>query len=74
MTNANDIGVTPETVRALCLALPQATEKPHFDRASFRVNNRIFVTLDPEDSRCVVKLLIADREALIARVIVNLTA
>jgi len=46
--------------------LPEATEKPHFDRTSFRVNNKIFVTLGPADDRCVVKLSSADREALLS--------
>ena len=36
--------VTPERARALALALPDAEEKPHFDRAAFRTR-RIFATL-----------------------------
>ncbi|MEO6540269.1 MAG: MmcQ/YjbR family DNA-binding protein [Ferruginibacter sp.] len=38
--------VTVETFRQMALALPGAVELPHFDRASFRVNKRIFATLD----------------------------
>ena len=31
--------------RALCLALPDVEERPHFDRAAFRTPARIFATL-----------------------------
>lgn len=37
-------------VRWLALALPEATEAPHFDRTSFRVRNKIFATVDPDGS------------------------
>lgn len=33
-------------LRRIALSLPGTTERPHFDRASFRVD-RIYVTLDP---------------------------
>ena len=55
-----------ERVRKLAMALPEATEKPHFERTSFRVNNKIFATAGAEPGRCVVKLTTADREALLA--------
>ncbi|HVJ28958.1 MAG TPA: MmcQ/YjbR family DNA-binding protein [Gammaproteobacteria bacterium] len=32
-------------VRRLALALPEATEAPHFDRTSFRVRDKIFATV-----------------------------
>jgi hypothetical protein len=31
--------------RRLALALPEVTEQPHFDMASFRVRGKIFVTV-----------------------------
>ena len=34
-------------VRQAALALPEATEAPHFDVASFRVRGKIFATLAP---------------------------
>ena len=34
--------------RRLALALPEATEAPHFDRTSFRVRDKIFATVDPD--------------------------
>lgn len=33
-----------QTVRAIALALPETTEEPHFEKTSFRVKNKIFVT------------------------------
>jgi hypothetical protein len=37
-------------VRRLALALPEATEEPHFDLDSFRVNGKIFATVAPDGS------------------------
>ena len=37
--------------RRLALSLPEATEQPHFDMASFRVRGKIFVTVPPEGTR-----------------------
>ena len=36
--------MTLERVRAFALSLPEANEEPHFDRTSFRVKGKIFVT------------------------------
>ena len=35
-------------IRKLALALPEASEQPHFDLASFRVAGKIFATLPPD--------------------------
>jgi hypothetical protein len=35
-------------VRRLALALPEATEEPHFHLASFRVKGKIFATVAPD--------------------------
>ncbi len=37
--------------RRLALSLPEVTEAPHFDMASFRVRGKIFVTVPPEGTR-----------------------
>jgi hypothetical protein len=42
--------VTLEQVRRHALSLPEAKEEPHFDRTSFRVRGRIFITARPADS------------------------
>ncbi|MEO7306281.1 MAG: MmcQ/YjbR family DNA-binding protein [Ferruginibacter sp.] len=46
--------VTVETFRQMALALPDAIELPHFDRTSFRVNKRIFATLDEQKKIAVL--------------------
>lgn len=49
--------MTRDLVRTIALALPEAEEHPHFDRASFRVRGKIFVTLPPvKDGRELVVL------------------
>lgn len=55
-----------DTFRAIALALPEAVEAPHFDRPSFRVRNRIFATLRPDEGRAVLKLSRLAQEALVA--------
>jgi len=35
-------------VRRFALSLPETTEEPHFDFASFRVKGKIFATVPPE--------------------------
>jgi hypothetical protein len=35
-------------VRRFALALPEVSEEPHFDYASFRVKGKIFATVPPE--------------------------
>lgn len=48
--------LTPEAARQLALSLPDAEEKDHFGMPSFRVKNKIFMTLQPERNRAMVKL------------------
>ena len=49
--------MTHDNVRAIALSLPEAQEHPHFDRASFRVRGKIFVTLPPvTEGRALVVL------------------
>jgi hypothetical protein len=37
-----------EGARRFALSLPEATEEPHFDMASFRVRGKIFATVPPD--------------------------
>ena len=39
------MAVTAARARALALALPDASEVPHFDRAAFRTTRRMFMTM-----------------------------
>ena len=36
-------------VRRFALSLPETTEEPHFDLASFRVKGKIFATVPPDE-------------------------
>lgn len=59
--------MTQSTVRAIALSLPEAEEHPHFDRPSFRVRGKTFVTLPPpKDGRelVVLKLPVLVKESL----------
>ena len=53
--------VNIETFRQFALSLAEATEQPHFEKASFRVNKKIFATLDLKLNRAVVKLSETDQ-------------
>lgn len=48
--------MTGAAFRKLALALPGATEKPHFDRAAFRTTKRIFATLSADGKDANVKV------------------
>src|SRR5256885_11101284 len=52
----------PQAFRKLALSMPDATEEPHFDRASFRIGKRIFATMKEETKEAMVG--VADQDAL----------
>jgi hypothetical protein len=56
--------MTKEDLRLLALALPGAEEKSHFDKADFRVQNKIFASLK-DDATGVIKLL-PEQQAMMA--------
>jgi predicted DNA-binding protein (MmcQ/YjbR family) len=60
--------MTHDDIHALALSLREAQEHPHFDRSSFRVRGKIFVTLPPvgEDGvrKLVLKLPVLVKESL----------
>ena len=58
--------MTLTQVRRIALALPETEEKPHFDRISFRVRNRIFVTALPGDGYINVLVGENQREPVLA--------
>jgi hypothetical protein len=51
-----------KTLRAYALALPEVTEEPHFDKASFRVRGKIFVTVTPDEVYAHIFVAEQDRE------------
>jgi hypothetical protein len=57
--------MSPAALRKLALSLPGSYEEPHFDRASFRVNKRIFATMPPSGKEAMVKLTPDEALALI---------
>ena len=54
------VAVKIAEVRRLALALPEATEAPHFERTSFRVRDKIFATVDPDGSG--MNIFVADEQ------------
>ena len=55
-----------EAVRKFALGLPDATEAPHFDKNSFRVHGKIFVTVPPPGKHIHVFVGEARREPALA--------
>ncbi|MDD4570264.1 MAG: MmcQ/YjbR family DNA-binding protein [Tepidanaerobacteraceae bacterium] len=47
---------TIETIREIALSFPEVTEAPHFEKTSFSVKKKIFVTYDDKLNRACVKL------------------
>lgn len=48
--------ITIETLREMALSFPETTEKPHFEKTSFRVKNKIFATYDAASNQACIKL------------------
>ncbi len=57
---------TVDQAREIALAMPEAEEKGHQGHPDFRVRNRIFMTLWPDENRVVLKVPVADQTALVA--------
>lgn len=53
-------------VRRLALALPEATEEPHFHLTSFRVKGKIYATVAPDGSYMNVFVDDEQREIMVA--------
>ncbi|HTD94367.1 MAG TPA: MmcQ/YjbR family DNA-binding protein [Chitinophagaceae bacterium] len=55
--------VSVKNFKALAMSFPEATELPHFEKPSFRVRKKIFVTLSESLSRITIKLSPIDQSA-----------
>jgi hypothetical protein len=55
-----------ETARRHAMSLPETTEQPHFEAASFRVRGKIFATIPPGGGRLRVLVDPNERHALVA--------
>ena len=58
--------VSIETFRKLAMSFPDATEEPHFEKTSFRINKKIFATFDEKNNRAVLKLNEIDQSVFCA--------
>lgn len=58
--------VSIETFRKLAMSFPNATEEPHFEKTSFRVNKKIFASFDEKNNRAVLKLNEIDQSVFCA--------
>ncbi len=58
--------LSPETLRDLALSLPHTNEHGHWGRPSFRVKQKIFATVFPDEQRAVLKLPLAEQSRLAA--------
>ncbi len=50
-------------LRKCALSLPETTEEPHFEKTSFRVKKKIFVTYDELNNRACLKFSENDQYA-----------
>ncbi|MDZ4749319.1 MAG: MmcQ/YjbR family DNA-binding protein [Saprospiraceae bacterium] len=48
--------ISLKTARAIALAFDEAEEQPHFEKPSFRIKKKIFLTLDEKNNRACIKL------------------
>ncbi|HVG41260.1 MAG TPA: MmcQ/YjbR family DNA-binding protein [Chitinophagaceae bacterium] len=62
----NKIMVTIATFKMLALYLPNTIELPHFEKTSFRINKKIFATLDKKANKACVKLSVTDQDIFCA--------
>ncbi|MDZ4709866.1 MAG: MmcQ/YjbR family DNA-binding protein [Saprospiraceae bacterium] len=47
--------ITLKAIKSYALSLPETDEHPHFDLVSFRVNKKIFITINIPQKRCTLK-------------------
>lgn len=64
--NSQDIMVNIKTFSQFALSFEEAVEQPHFEKSSFRVNKKIFATLDLKKQQVVVKLSDVDQSVFCA--------
>lgn len=51
-----------EALKNLALSLPETNEVPHFEKNSFRVGKKIFVTVDEKKQEACLKLSETDQD------------
>ncbi|WP_426486478.1 MmcQ/YjbR family DNA-binding protein [Flavobacterium sp. 2] len=58
--------VSFENFKKMALSFENATEEPHFEKTSFRINKKIFATFDEKNNRAVLKLNEIDQSVFCA--------
>jgi hypothetical protein len=58
--------ISINTFRKIALSLPEAVELPHFEKTSFRVEKKIFATLDMKSNVACIKLSEIDQSVFSA--------
>lgn len=58
--------VSIESFRKLAISFPDATEEPHFEKTSFRINKKIFATFDEKNNQAILKLNEIDQSVFCA--------
>ena len=58
--------INRDVLRQLAMSFPDTTEEPHFNKISFRVNKKIFATLDEVNNRATLKLTPLDQSVFCA--------
>ena len=53
--------ISTSSFKKMALAFEGATEQPHFEKTSFRVNKKIFATLDETKQVAVTKLSVEEQ-------------
>ncbi len=54
--------MTINMFRKMALSLPDVKEEPHFEKISFRINNKIFATYDQKSNKASLKLSLKDQD------------
>lgn len=50
------------TIKTIACSLPEVTESPHFEKTSFRVRKKIFLTYDAKSNIATIKLSAIDQD------------
>ncbi len=58
--------VSVETAKKLALSFEDVVELPHFERTSFRINKKIFATLDEKNKLLCVMLNVINQSVFVA--------
>jgi hypothetical protein len=60
------VAATPDDVRAVALALPEATERPAWDMACLRVRDKVFASMPPDEDWVAIRLAPGENAELAA--------